>query len=266
MDIAISDQEFRQFQALLARIAGINLSAAKKALVSGRLAKRLRHWQLASFGDYYRLITGGAQPAELQLAVDLLTTNETYFFREPKHFDVLRTRVLAEAQEPPRVWSAACSSGEEPYTLAMVLHDALGDRGWQLVGSDISERMLERARTAHYPMSRGRDIPPDYLRRYCLKGIGRQADTFLVERRLRERVQFRTVNLNAPLPDLPTFDVVFLRNVLIYFDLEMKRQVVARVASRLRPGGWLFIGHSESLNGVCDDLLQQMPTVYRKPQ
>jgi chemotaxis protein methyltransferase CheR len=263
MDIAISDQEFRQFQALLARIAGIHLAAGKKALVSGRLAKRLRHWQLASFGDYYRLIIG-SEPGELKLAIDLLTTNETYFFREPKHFALLRDGVLPALQGPPRIWSAACSSGEEPYTLAMVLHDALGEARWEILASDLSERMLERARTAHYPMARGRDIPPALLRRHCLKGIGRQDGTFLVGRPLRARVEFRPINLNAPLPEIGLFDVIFLRNVLIYFDLEMKRQVVARVASRLKPGGWLFIGHSESLNGVCDDLQQQMPTVYRR--
>jgi len=264
--VTINDKEFSQFQKLLHQIAGISLSAAKKPLVHGRLAKRLKQHQLSSYGEYFRLLTSGQQPDELQIAVDLLTTNETYFFREPKHFNFLRENIFP-SRKPGRqfrVWSAACSSGEEPYSIAMHLAGHLGDAPWEVIGSDISTRVLEKARTGHYPMERIEGIPPHYLAEYCLKGIGSQEGTFLIDGKLRSRVNFMQINLNEPLPKLGEFDVVFLRNVMIYFDLEMKRRVVARVSSLLRSGGYLLIGHSESLNGITDQLVSVMPAVYRK--
>lgn len=266
--IPLSDQEFSQFQRLLHQLAGIHLSAAKKALVSGRLAKRLARHRLASYAEYFRLLTGSQDKAELQVAVDLLTTNETYFFREQKHFDFLRHRILT-AHKPGRafrVWSAACSSGEEPYSIAMVLADVLGDNHhWEVVASDICTRVLEKARHGHYPMERASGVPRDYLSRFCLKGVGTQAGTLLVEHRLRERVSFRQVNLNQPIPALGEFDLIFLRNVMIYFDLETKRQVVQRMVPLLRPGGHFLVGHSENLNGVTDALQSVAPSIYRKP-
>ena len=149
--------------------------------------------------------------------------------------------------------------------MAMVLHDRLGPDGWEVLGTDISRRILQRARTAHYPMERAHHIPPDYLRRYCLRGTGPQNGTLLVERALRQRVTFAQVNLNEPLPRLGTFDVVFLRNVMIYFNGDTKRQVIARVAGTLKPGGHLVIGHSESLHELGTPLLQLAPSIYRKP-
>ncbi|TXT25082.1 MAG: chemotaxis protein methyltransferase CheR [Gallionellaceae bacterium] len=188
---SINDKEFGQFQKLIYQLAGISLSPAKKALVGGRLAKRLAQYRLDSYGDYFKLLTDGHNPTELQMAVDLLTTNETYFFREPKHFDFLRGRVLAghKPGSPFRVWSAACSSGEEPYSIAMVLADHLGDGPWEVVASDISTRVLEKARGGHYPMDRTDGISREHLSRYCLKGIGSQANTLLVEEKLRSRVK-----------------------------------------------------------------------------
>ncbi|GMV56005.1 MAG: chemotaxis protein [Betaproteobacteria bacterium] len=261
------DREFRQFQDLLYRLAGISLSPAKKALVCGRLAKRLKHHRLASYGDYLKLLTGGSEPQELQIAIDLLTTNETYFFREPKHFDFLRSHILPARRpgSPFRVWSAACSSGEEPYSIAMLLADCLGGAPWEIVASDISTRVLDRAQSGHYAMERAEHIPATYLRAYCLKGIGRQHDTFLVDRSLRDRIRFRQLNLNEPLPTLGEFELILLRNVMIYFDLDTKRKVVQRLTAVLKSGGHLMIGHSESLNGVCDALQSVAPAIYRKP-
>lgn len=263
----LSDQEFGQFQKLLYGIAGIHLSPAKKALVCGRLAKRLNQHRLASYGEYFRLLTSGQHQAELQVAVDLLTTNETYFFREPKHFDFLHHKILP-GHNPGRsfrVWSAACSSGEEPYSIAMVLADHLGEAPWEVVATDISSRVLEKARAGHYPMERASGISREHLSRYCLKGVGSQEGALLVERRLRSRVNFMQVNLTRPLPALGEFDLIFLRNVMIYFDLETKRQVVQRLLPLLRPGGHFLIGHSESLNGVVDTLQAIAPAIYRKP-
>ncbi|MBI4938042.1 MAG: protein-glutamate O-methyltransferase CheR [Nitrosomonadales bacterium] len=264
---AINDQEFSQFQKLIYQLAGINLSPAKKALVSGRLAKRLVQYHLDSYGDYFGLLTAGHNPEELQVAVDLLTTNETYFFREPRHFDFLRTRILSRHKpgNPFRVWSAACSSGEESYSIAMVLADHLGDGPWEVMASDICTRVLEKARIGHYSMDRIEGISREHLSRYCLKGIGLQENTLLVDKRLRSRVNFIQVNLSQPLPGLGVFDVIFLRNVMIYFDQETKRQIVQRMLPLLKPGGHFLIGHSETLNGVSDALHPLGPSIYRKP-
>ena len=262
----ISDAEFVRFKTLAKSIAGIHLSDAKKALVCGRLSRRLTHYGLDSYGEYFKLIEAGREPGELQTALDLLTTNETYFFREPKHFDFLRQRILPERRPgaPFRIWSAASSSGEEPYTLAMILADVLGESPWEIIASDLSTRVLERAQRGVYPMERAHNIPPQYLKSYCLKGVGAQAGNFVIDRRLRARVRFLQVNLNQTLPALGEFDVVFLRNVMIYFDLATKRQVVSRILSLLKPGGWLMVGHSESLNGVTDDVRATAPSIYRK--
>ncbi|MBZ0106807.1 MAG: protein-glutamate O-methyltransferase CheR [Sulfuricella denitrificans] len=262
----LTDREFGEFQGMLHRLAGIHLSPAKKALVSGRLAKRLKHYSLVNYGDYFRLLSSGNQPEELQVAVDLLTTNETYFFREPRHFDYLTEQILPERRPgvPFRVWSAACSSGEEPYTLAMVLASTLGEAPWEILASDISTRVLEKARSGLYPMERAQNIPRHLLTSYCLKGVGSQDGHFLVDKRLRGRVKFHQINLNEKLPGVGEFDVIFLRNVMIYFNLDTKTQVVARLVSMLRPGGHFIVGHSESLNGVTDALKAVRPSVYRK--
>ena len=265
--VTINDQEFSQFQKLIHQLVGIHLSPAKKALVSGRLAKRLVQHRLGSYGDYFKLLTAGNNAGELQVAVDLLTTNETYFFREPKHFDFLRTRIL-DKHKPGnnfRVWSAACSSGEEPYSIAMVLADHLGGRPWEVVASDISTRVLEKARTGHYPMDRTDGISRAHLSRYCLKGVGSQENTLLVEEKLRSRVNFMQVNLSQTLPSLGGFDVIFMRNVMIYFNQETKRQIVQRVLPLLKPGGHFLVSHSETLNGVVDTLQMLAPSIYRKP-
>jgi chemotaxis protein methyltransferase CheR len=263
----ITDTEFSQFQRFIFDAAGITLSAGKKALVSGRLSKRLQAHRLGSFTDYFKLLSSGKADAEVQTAVDLLTTNETYFFREPKHFELLRSAATAAAgqAQPFRVWSAASSTGEECYSMAMVLADCLGGASWDVVGSDISTRVLQRARLGHYPMERTKHIPQHYLKRFCLRGTGEQAGTLLVERELRSRVSFAQVNLNADLPRLGSFDVIFLRNVMIYFNGDTKRQVVARVLSLLKPGGHFCIGHSESLNDISSAVQQIAPSIYRKP-
>ncbi len=265
--IEINDQEFARFQGFIFEAAGITLSDGKKALVSGRLEKRLHHHRIKSFSEYFALLGKQKDPAEIQMAVDLLTTNETYFFREAKHFELLRELAQAAAKKGQgmRVWSAACSSGEEVYSIAMVLDDVMGDRPWEIIGSDISTRVLRRARFGHYPIERTAHIPQPYLQRYCLKGTGVQAGTLLIQRALRERVQFMQVNLDKPMPPkLGVFDLVFLRNVMIYFNPETKRQVVARLVPQLKAGGHLLIGHSETLNDLSTAVKVVTPSVYVK--
>ena len=263
----IDDREFGQFQSWLYRAAGINLSPAKKALVAGRLFKRLKHYELQSYGEYFKLIMNDQRTGELQVALDLLTTNETYFFREPKHFDFLRDVALPELRGsgPLRVWSGACSTGEEPYTLAMVLADNLAGRPWEIVASDISSRVLDKARLGRYPLDGTRGIPEALLHKYCLKGVGTNHGCFMVEPALASRIDFQAINLNNPLPKLGMFDVIFLRNVMIYFDNDTKVQVVKRLVSHLKPGGYFIVSHSESLNGITDELRLVKPSIYRRP-
>ena len=263
----ITDAEFAKFQRFIYEAAGITLSTAKKALVSGRLAKRLHACGAKGYGEYLKLLQSGAAPGEVQMAIDLLTTNETYFFREMKHFDLLR-QLATEARgraDQFRVWSAASSSGEEAYSIAMVLADCLDQRPWSVLASDISERVLARARRGHYPMDRATHIPQSYLKRFCLKGLGPETGTLLVDRPLRSRVEFLSINLNQELPRIGPFDVVFLRNVMIYFNDTTKRQVVGRVIDAIKPGGHFLIGHSETLNGISDAVRALGPAVYRKP-
>jgi chemotaxis protein methyltransferase CheR len=260
------DHEFEKFRSLLYRLSGIALSSSKKPLVCSRLGNRLRNLGLKSYSDYFHMISAPKAETELQLALDLLTTNETHFFREPKHFEYLRRNVLVAGRRlPMRIWSAACSSGEEPYTLAMLLDEAYGEAPWEIVGSDLSTRVLERARQALYPEERAHEIPQHYLSRYCLKGQGSKKGLMLIEKKLRDRVRFMQHNLTMPPPALGGFDVIFLRNVLIYFDQLTKRQVVSRLLPQLKPGGFFFISHSENLNDVTDEVEMVASSIFRKP-
>lgn len=261
----ITDHEFTQFQRFIYGAAGISLDHSKKALVSGRLARRLTARRLSSYGEYLRLLNTGAESNELQTAVDLLTTNETYFFREPKHFAFLRNQVTTKRMPGTcfRVWSAAGSTGEEAYSIAMVLQDCIPGQ-WEVVASDISTRVLRRARRGHYGLERIQHLPSGYLERFCLKGCGPYEGTFLINERLRKQVRFQNINLNATLPHIGAFDIVFLRNVLIYFNVATKREVVARVLQTLRPGGYLLIGHSESLVDLNLPVRCVAPAIYQK--
>ena len=265
--IEISDAEFKKFKTWIYDAAGINLSDHKKPLVMGRLAPRMRHHQLEKYGDYFSLLTSKKQSTELQIAIDLLTTNETYFFREHKHFDFLRDHILKEHKigKPMRIWSAASSTGEEPFSIAMTLAETLGDSVWDILASDISGRVLDRARTGHYSLERASHIPEKFLHKYCLKGVGDQDGTFMLNTELKQRVNFQYINLNTHLPQIGEFDVIFIRNVMIYFDLETKRKVIERMIPYLRRGGYMLIGHSESLNGITDKLETIKPAIYRKP-
>ncbi len=159
----------------------------------------------------------------------------------------------------------ACSTGEEPYTLAMVLADSLGTRPWEILASDISSRVLEKAQGGRYPLDGIRGIPEALLNRYCLRGVGSNNGVFMVDRALASRITFTSINLNNALPSVGQFDVIFLRNVMIYFDNQTKSEVVRRLSKHLRPGGYFIVSHSESLNGISDELQLVKPSIYRKP-
>lgn len=265
--VDITDREFLLFRDFIHGVAGITLAESKKALISSRLSGRLAARKVGSFAEYHRLLTSGDDAAEAQIAVDLLTTNETYFFREGRHFELLEQFAKARTRRegPLRVWSAACSSGEEPYSIAMLLASLPELPGFTILASDLSTRVLETARRGLYPMSRINLIPEALKRRFCLRGQKEYEGMLLVAPALRTHVTFRQLNLNEPLPAVGQFDCIFLRNVMIYFNVETKRAVIERIAATLRPGGLLFIGLSESLNGVSNQLQVVEPAVYRKP-
>jgi chemotaxis protein methyltransferase CheR len=265
---SITDAEFAQFQRLIYQIAGISLADSKKVLLVGRLGKRLKACGLGTFSEYYKLVSSGKDIDERQTMVDLLTTNETYFFREEAHFDFLRQVVIPQhpAGQSLDIWSGASSTGEEIYTLCMVLADEMGVNGqWSILGSDISTHVLGIAQRGLYWLDRTRGLPQEYLKKYCLKGVRSQEGSFLIAPELRRHTRFMQINLNNTLPDVGKFHVIFLRNVMIYFDNDTKRKVVARLIEKLRPGGYFIVGHSESLNGINETVKPVKPTIYRLP-
>ncbi len=265
--VALRREEFLWIKNYLYKQAGIVLHEGKQALVAGRLDKRLRYHGLTSYSEYFRLFGKPGFEQEPRIAIDLLTTNETYFFREPKHFDFLKDTVLPEYRYDRglRVWSAACSSGEEAYTLAMLLAEYAKTAQWEIIGSDISSRILEKAQRGLYPLDAAEKIPLALLKKYGLKGCNEYDGFFLISDTLRKRVKFMHVNLIEKLPELGLFDAIFLRNVMIYFDMATKQRLVERIQRHVRPGGYFFVSHSETLNGIETDLKMVSPSIYQKP-
>lgn len=264
----IGPDEFAYITGVLHRETGIRLSPGKEALVAGRLDKRLRHLGLADYPEYVRFLRtqSPASPEMVQL-INLLTTNETFFFRERQHFDFLRDIVVPgrERGRSLRLWSAASSTGEEAYTAAMVLAESLPEQDWEIVGTDISSRVVDGARMGIYPINAAEKIPPPLLRKYCMRGRDEYDGSLAVTRRLRSRVNFHQYNLMGDLARLGRFDVIMLRNVMIYFDPTTKRDLILRMQELLQPGGYLIVGRSESLNGIPSRLEMIEPSIYRTP-
>ena len=255
---------------LFERTAGIRYGAEKKQTVAIRLMRLAKDHGAESIDAYVESVLGAHKDsAEITRIVDRLTTNETYFFREPAHFDFLEGLLANHDHSRPfRVWSAASSSGEEAYSVAMVLADRLGmGANWEVVGTDLSTAMVAAARTGLYGMERIDGIDRQRLQRYCMKGSGPYQGKLLMARELRERVRFETANLMqafSPALKLGRFDVIFLRNVMIYFDAAGKKAIVERVVEHLADHGVLFTGHAESLVGVTWDLAAVQPAVYER--
>lgn len=262
----MTTNEFKLFQKFIYDHAGIDLAPAKHVMVSSRLTKRLNYYQLDNFSQYFELAMSTGRAQEFQMMVDILTTNETYFFREPKHFDFLQDKILKPWRGNHfRLWSAASSSGEEAYSIAMLLAENLGAKKWSILGTDLSTQVLEKARHGVYMMDRIDLLDKILMEKYCLKGVRSQEGTFRIVEKLRQHVRFKQLNLMKALPSkLETFDVIFLRNVLIYFDNDTKKHVVERLVSALKPGGHFFISHSETLSRVTDHLEMVHPSIYVK--
>jgi chemotaxis protein methyltransferase CheR len=266
----MSDHELALFRALVERESGIHLTEPKRALLVGRLSRRLRELALPSFGAYYRRIV--RDQAELVRMIDLVTTNETHFFREPKQFEFLERTLVprwaadAAAGRRPRslrVWSAACSSGEEPFSVAMTLLHHLPDWSLDVLATDLSTRILERARAAVWKVEKAGEIPQHLLKAFMLRGIGANQGTMKAGAELRRAVRFARLNLHRdPLPVQGVFDLILCRNVLIYFSAEGRARVVERLLRHLHPEGFLFLGHAETLSGLDDRLGGRGPSIY----
>jgi len=264
----ITEQEFELFRKLIFELAGVHMNETKKPLIRGRLLKRIRHYGFSTYMDYYRLIRGlPAGSDEIYLLVDLLTTHETYFFREPEHFNFLRNYLKEQRGEivGMHLWIAASSTGEEAYSAAMVLDEVLGDRvPWSIMASDVSRGVLEIAESAVYAMDRTTKIPQNYLKKYCLRGVRSQEGLLTVIPELKKKIQFKQVNLMEDWRFRDTFDVIFLRNVMIYFNYETKLDLLHRIVKKIKKGGFLIVGYSESLNVMSPELKWIQQSVYQK--
>jgi chemotaxis protein methyltransferase CheR len=260
--MTLTAQEFAFISGLVRRDAAIVLDAGKEYLVEARLLPLARQSGLPTVSEYVNRAQHRPDPDVHQKIVDALTTNETSWFRDSEPFTALTNTVLPAlvasrgSARTLRIWSAACSSGQEPYSLAMVLQDALPP-GWtyEIVATDISTEMLRRAETGQFTqLEVNRGLPATRL----VKHFERVGTNWQVSSALRRGISFRRLNLAAPLPAMPQFDLIFLRNVLIYFDVETKRSVLQRVSSLLRPDSWLFLGSAETTIGI-DDRFERIP-------
>jgi chemotaxis protein methyltransferase CheR len=267
-------RDFAAIRKLVYDEAGIYLAEGKHALVEARLARRLRELGLTSYGEYVDLVLPPDADERVRM-LDCITTNETHFFREPKHFEYLESVVFPHWREQAaarlrskhvRIWSAACSTGEEPYSLAMSALSALPkSAGWSV---DLSTRALAVARQATWPIERARQIPEAQLKQYMLRGVGAEEGKLRCAPELRATVRFFRLNLNRPPFAVPSgLDLIFCRNALIYFDAESKQRVIDGLLDRLDASGHLFVGHSETLHGVSRRVALAAPSVYRhRPQ
>ena len=257
--------EFESIRTMIYDVAGIHLHEGKMGLVRTRLMRRLRDLGMGDFQSYVSLVESAPGRDEIPRMVDILTTNKTSFFRESGHFDLLSETLLPMWSGQPgelRIWSAGCSSGEEPYTLAMLLRQGLRDRQGRILATDISHRVLEQARTGIYPAVRVQEIPAE-LRRTALTRV--EGDRWSIRDDLRAMVRFARLNLMDAWPMRGPFHAIFCRNVMIYFDRSTQERLVNRFTSLLAPGGHLFIGHAESLTGLRHPFEYVQPALYRLP-
>ncbi|MCC7180196.1 MAG: protein-glutamate O-methyltransferase CheR [Acidobacteria bacterium] len=266
----LSERDLSAIIQLVYEKSGITLHAGKRELVTARLQKRVKAGGFKSFSQYLKHVHGDATGEELTALLDAMATNHTHFFREPQHFTFLTGPVLAEMAEKARTtgldgWSAACSTGEEPYTILMSLLEA-GCSRVRLLASDISTKALATARGGVYRMERVGDVPQPLLRAYFEKGLGAQAGLARVQARVRSLVEFRQMNLLEIASLDRRFDFIFCRNVMIYFDKAVQQRVITMLERHLEPGGYLFIAHSESLNGLRHGLQPVVPAVFRRPR
>ncbi len=275
--LSVSPALFEKFQKLIYAETGIWLGNSKTALLCGRLFRRLRTLEINSLQSYYECVSQPEQHEERARMIDAITTNETRFYREPRQFEFLVQRVFphwqADAERGLRsrrvkIWSAGCSSGEEPYTVAMLLARHLpAEQGWdtRILATDISTRVLEKARKGIYPIARSAELPKDLLHAFMLRGMAERQGEMKVKVEIQQMIDFQRLNLDreSDLVEGP-FDAIFCRNVLIYFDSASKQRVVTSLIRHLMANGLLFVGHAENLTTVFPQLRSVETTIYTK--
>ncbi len=268
VDSQLTSGQFEDICQRLHQICGIHLQPGKEGLVKARLTKRLRVLGLSDFDAYLSYLETDSSRQEVTAMIDALSTNKTSFFREEQHFDLLNQQILPEwasSKRPLRVWCAGCSTGEEAYTLAMVLSEGIPNiagRDVRILATDISTEVLRLAQEAKYTKDAAKSIPPRLLGKYFTIVSSEQARTYQVSSELRSMIRLARLNLMESWPMKGPFDAIFCRNVMIYFDKPTRERLAQRFRQLLSPGGHLFIGHSESLTGMRVDLSYVKPAVY----
>ncbi|MCC5884749.1 MAG: chemotaxis protein CheR [Halomonas sp.] len=263
-DLILTDEDFSKIRQLIYQRAGIVLAEHKREMVYSRLAKRLRHHGLTRFSEYLEKLARQPDAKEWEAFTNALTTNLTAFFREMHHFPLLADHV-SKATGPVRVWSAAASTGEEPYSIAMTLQESLGARASEarVVATDIDTEALTRARAGVYPVEQVRKLDEDRVRRFFQKGRGQHEGLARIRPEISNMVEFTQMNLLAPQwPLKGPFDAIFCRNVMIYFDKQTQTRILERFAPLLKPDGLLFAGHSENFSYITKVFRLRGQTVY----
>jgi chemotaxis protein methyltransferase CheR len=270
--LTLKASEFNQIRELAYQRFGLDLKKGKEALVAARLGKRLRQKGITSFAEYYRYILADPSGEALVELIDSLTTNHTSFMRERAHFEFLVRASQEEFREIPtlEIWCAASSTGEEPYSIAMCLADTLSHgvenkrRAFRILATDISTRVLAHAKRGVYVAERFNELPDAWRKAYLLRGEGECKGSYKIKPDLASRVEYQRLNLIEPFTHRRTFHVIFCRNVMMYFDKTTQQDIVRRLSACLEPGGYLFVGHAESLTGVEHALKYVRPATYRK--
>jgi len=272
----LTDKDYQFIRELIYRETRINLGDGKRELVSARLGKRLRAHSLASYTDYRRMLEASPGSGELYHLIDAISTNHTFFFREINHFNFLNSDILpgfsagqlGNSREL-RIWSCACSTGEEPYSVAISLDQHFSSKAagsWSMQCSDISNRVLDFASKGIYEQGRLKSVKPEWMKQYFQKGEKQMTGYYRIRPEISRKISFRRLNLFASrYPWQEKFHVIFCRNVMIYFDRQTQQELVGRLAQHLLPGGYLLIGHAESLAGLDHPYESVKPAIYRLP-
>ncbi len=267
LNAEMKDSDFDRISKLVYEQCGIHLHDGKKELVKARLGKRLREGNFRSFADYYSHVTTREGQEELITMIDSISTNLTYFFREESHFRKLE-KILPKLPENNKLnlWCAGCSTGEEPYSIAMTVRERVNSSivNVKILATDISTKVLKTAQAAVYSTERIDKVPQALLRKYFQYGTGNSSGLYRVKKELRDLIEFRRLNLIEPFPQQFRFHVIFCRNVMIYFDKATQSVLVNKYYEHLEKGGYLFVGHSESLTGLSHPFKYSEPSIYRK--
>jgi len=268
MAAELNERQFQRVAEIIYELCGIHLKSGKEALVRARLMKRLRVLKMSGFEEYLKFIESDAGKHELGCMVDVMTTNKTGFFREIEHFNYLGDMILPELNARKlRFWTAACSSGEEPFSLSILLREKIPDIDYKdvkILATDISTRMLHKARSAVFTRDSLKDVPPAAIQKYFLKVSNETNGLWQVKDSVRSIVRLAWLNLMGPWPMKGPFNVIFCRNVMIYFDRVTQQRLVNRLWELIEPGGFLFVGHSEGLSAISHKFHYVKPAVYRK--